>query len=127
MTNYLLDTTFLIDHLRGKPEAVDRLRRMVETGDVTLVNDVVCAEAWAGAPADDDEALTTLLRFLEFVASGPHHARLAGRWRAQSIAAGHDIGIADALIAACAHLSQANVVTRNVRHFAQTPVSVETY
>ena len=50
----LLDTTFIVDHLRGMPEAVQRLRRIVEQGDMPFVNDVVTAEAWAGAPSDDD-------------------------------------------------------------------------
>ncbi|HEY7131939.1 MAG TPA: PIN domain-containing protein [Candidatus Limnocylindrales bacterium] len=127
MSRYLLDTTFVIDHLRGRPEAVSRLRRLVELGDVAFVNDVVCAEAWTGAPGDDDPALTTLLQFLEFIAAGPDHARTAGRWRARSKASGHDIGVADALIAACADANQAAVLTRNVDDFSRTPVPVETY
>ena len=127
MTRYLLDTTFIVDHLRGTPEAVQRLRRIVEQGDTPFVNDVVTAEAWAGAPSDDDRSLTNLLEFLEFIAAGPMHAKTAGLWRARSRAAGHDIGIADALIAACAEDSRASVLTRNVRDFSQTPVRVETY
>jgi predicted nucleic acid-binding protein len=127
VSGYLLDTTLIIDHLRGRPEAVARLRRIVESGDIALVNDVVTAEAWAGAPGDDDPDLTELLRFLEFIAVGPEHARSAGRWRARSRAAGRDIGIADALIAASAHAMHSTVLTRNVRDFSLTPVAVETY
>ena len=127
MSRYLLDTTFIIDCLRGQPGAVERLRRIAELGDVALVNDVVSAEAWAGAPSDDDRALQTLLDFLEYIAAGPSHARSAGRWRAQSRTAGHDIGIADALIAACAEDSRAVVLTRNARDIGMTPVRVETY
>ena len=127
MSRYLLDTTFIVDHLRGTPEAVQRLRRIVEQGDIPFVNDVVTAESWAGAQSDDDPALTNLLDFIEFVATGPSHAKAAGRWRARSRSAGHDIGVADALIAACAEDSRASVLTRNVRDFSQTPVSVETY
>ena len=127
MSRYLLDTTFIVDHLRGTPEAVQRLRRIVEQGDIPFVNDIVTAEAWAGAPSDDDRALTRLFEFLEFIAAGPTHAKTAGRWRARSRAAGRDIGIADALIAACAEDSHASVLTRNVRDFAQTPVTIEAY
>jgi len=127
VSGYLLDTTLIIDHLRGRPEAVARMRQIVESGDIAFVNDVVTTEAWAGAPGDDDRALTELLRFLEFIAAGPEHAHSAGRWRARSRAAGRDIGIADALIAAAAHAAHSTVLTRNVRDFAQTPVRVETY
>ena len=127
VSRYLLDTTFIIDCLRGQPAAVERLRRIAELGDVAMVNDVVSAEAWAGAPSDDDRALRTLLAFLEFVAAGPEHARAAGRWRARSRSEGHDVGIADALIAACADDSRAVVLTRNARDVGMTPVRVETY
>ena len=127
MSRYLLDTTFIVDHLRGVPEAVQRLRQIVEQGDLPFVNDIVTAEAWAGAPSDDDRPLTNLLEFLEFIAAGPTHAKVAGRWRARSRAAGRDIGTADALIAACAEDAHASVLTRNLRDFALTPVTVETY
>mgnify|MGYP003948218135 CR=1 FL=1 len=127
MSRYLLDTTFIVDCLRGQTAAVERLREIAEVGDVALVNDVVSAEAWAGAPSDDDRALRTLLEFLEYVAAGPAHAQAAGRWRAHSRSRGNDIGIADALIAACADDSRATVLTRNTRDFAMTPVAVETY
>jgi predicted nucleic acid-binding protein len=127
MSRYLLDTTFIVDHLRGVPEAVQRLRQIVEQGDLPFVNDIVTAEAWAGAPSDDDRPLANLLEFLEFIAAGPTHAKVAGRWRARSRAAGRDIGTADALIAACAEDAHASVLTRNLREFALTPVPVETY
>ena len=127
MSRYLLDTTFIVDHLRGVPEAVQRLRQIVEQGDLPFVNDIVTAEAWAGAPSDDDRPLANLLEFLEFIAAGPTHAKVAGRWRARSRAAGRDIGTADALIAACAEDAHASVLTRNLREFALTPVTVETY
>ena len=127
MTRFLLDTTFIIDHLRGEPEAVQRLRALVETGDLAVVNDVVSAEAWAGAPTDDDHDLTVLLRFLEFIAAGPEHAQQAGRWRAVARSDGRELGITDALIGACAGVSRATVLTRNAKDFALMPVPVEVY
>ena len=127
MTRFLLDTTFIIDHLRGKPEAVRKLRGLVESGDLAFVNDVVTAEAWAGAPTDDDHDLTVLLQFLEFIAPDSDHARRAGRWRAVARSAGRDLGIADALIGASADASRATVLTRNARDFALIPVQIEDY
>jgi predicted nucleic acid-binding protein len=127
VSRFLLDTTFIIDHLRGEPEAVWRLRAIVESGDFAFVNDVVSAEAWAGAPSDDDHELTALLRFLEFIAAGPDHAKQAGRWRAIARSRGRELGIADALIASSADASRAIVLTRNTRDFALMPVAVEVY
>jgi predicted nucleic acid-binding protein len=127
MTRYLLDTTFIVDHLRGEASASDRLRRIVETGDLPYVNDVVVAEAWAGASTDEDPDLAVLLRFLEFVQAGPDHARLAGRWRASARRSGRTLNLADALIGASAHDVGAVVLTRNVRDFSLMPIPVETY
>jgi predicted nucleic acid-binding protein len=123
----LLDTTFVIDHLRGQRDAVERLRGLVEAGDPLYVNEVVVSEAWAGARDPEDRALTALLRFLEFVQPGPDIARLAGRWRADARVRGHTLAATDALIAAAAVSLDVAVLTRNVRDFALTPARVETY
>jgi predicted nucleic acid-binding protein len=124
---YLLDTTFVIDHLRGDPEAVARFVRMVDNGDEPFVCDVVASEAWSGAHDDTDSDLVGLLRFVEFVQAGPDQARNAGRWRADARKRGWTLSATDALVAATANAIDAIVLTRNVRDFALTPVTVERY
>jgi predicted nucleic acid-binding protein len=125
VTRYVVDTSFVIDHLRGDRAAVDRLERIFGEGDEPLVNEIVACEAWAGAPTDDDPDLTALLRAMEFVQPGLDAAHLAGRWRDAARRRGHVLSLADALIAAAA--DDAVVLTRNVRDFALTPARVETY
>ena len=127
IVRYLLDTTFVIDHLRGDPLAVARLGRIVDDGDDAFVCDVVACEAWTGAHDDTDQALVGLLRFVEFVQAGPEQARRAGRWRADALRRGWTLSAPDALIAASAEALDAAVLTRNVRDFALTSVRVETY
>jgi predicted nucleic acid-binding protein len=124
---YLLDTTFVIDHLRGDPIAQNRLAQIAERGDEPFVCDVVACEAWTGAHDDRDRDLMGLLRFVEFVQAGPEQARRAGRWRADARRRGWTLSAPDALIAASAEALDATVLTRNVRDFALTPVPVETY
>jgi predicted nucleic acid-binding protein len=124
---YLLDTTFVIDHLRGDPVAVARFARIVENGDEPYVCDVVACEAWTGAHDDADPDLVGLLRFVEFVQAGPDQARRAGRWRADARRRGWALSAPDALIAATAHALDAALLTRNLRDFALTPVTVEAY
>jgi len=124
---YVLDTTIVIDHLRGLPAAVERLRRLHEAGDDPILTEVVAAEAWTGSRADGDPALEAFLRYLEYVHPGPATARLAGTWRAAARRRGHVLSLADALIAATAYDLGAAVLTRNARDFALTPVRVETY
>ncbi|HET9522047.1 MAG TPA: PIN domain-containing protein [Candidatus Limnocylindrales bacterium] len=124
---YLLDTTFVIDHLRGDPDARRRLAQIVERGDEPFVCDVVACEAWAGAHDDLDRDLMGLLRFVEFVQAGPEQARRAGRWRADARRRGSTLSAPDALIAASAEALDATVLTRNLRDFALMPIPVETY
>ena len=123
----VLDTTFIIDHLRGLPAAGAWLDRAMAAGDRLFVTEVIVCEAWAGAAREDDPALRGLLGPLEFVSPGPDQARVAGRWRAAARTKGRALGLADALIAASADAMDAAVLTRNARDFRLTPVQVETY
>lgn len=123
----MLDTTFVIDHLRGDPAAVRLFAQLAEGGDPLFICDVVVCEAWAGAHRTDDPGMDAFLRYLEFIQPGPGAARLAGIWRARARAQGRSLSAADALIASAANAVDAAVLTRNVGDFALTPVRVETY
>jgi predicted nucleic acid-binding protein len=124
---YLLDTTFVIDILRGDRAAVARLARMYESGDEPFVNEVVVCEAETGSRLHPDPDLLALIRPVEFIQPGPDAALLAGRWREEARSAGRTLSLADALIAAAAMAVDAAVLTRNARDFALTPVRVEAY
>jgi predicted nucleic acid-binding protein len=126
MTRLVLDTTFIIDHLRGDPAALERFDRMFTNGDDPVVNEIVACEAWTGAPTPDDSALRAFLDAVEFVQPGPAAAEQAGAWRQDARRRGFVLSLADALIAAAAE-DDAVVLTRNMRDFALTPVRVETY
>jgi predicted nucleic acid-binding protein len=124
---YLVDTTFVIDHIRGDPATREVMARLVDQGDELFVNEVVVAEAWSGSHGDDNPDLETFLAFLEFVQPGPDAARAAGRWRADARRRGRALSMTVALIAAAADSLGATVLTRNQRDFTLTPVAVETY
>jgi predicted nucleic acid-binding protein len=124
---YVLDTTFIVDHLRGERAARDRLAQIVDLGDEPFVTDVIVAESWTGAHADRDPDLEALLQFIEFVQPGPLQAKRAGRFRADARRRGWTLSTADALIAASAESLQAVILSRNLRDFALTPTPVEGY
>ena len=123
----LLDSAFVIDHMRGLPEAVARYRDLFEAGDEPLVNEIVVCEVRAGTKAADLPMLHAFLEPVEFIQPGPDAALIAGAWRDLARARGHHLSLADALVAAAADAVDASVLTRNVRHFELTPVRVETY
>ena len=123
----LLDSTFVIDHLRGVPAAVDGMAGIFENGDEPFVTEVVVCEVRAGLRAEDERFLVALLEPIEFVQPGPDQALTAGRWRAELRARGRTLSLADSLIATAADSIGAAVLTRNVRDFTLTPVLVRSY
>jgi predicted nucleic acid-binding protein len=122
-----LDSTFVIDHLRGDPAAIARWWRVFEDGETPFIGEVTVCEVRAGLRTSDEPQLATFIEPIEFVQPGPVHAMTAGRWRADARARGWTLSLPDALIAACADSLDAAVLTRNGRDFALTPVRVETY
>ena len=124
---YLLDSSFVIDYLRGDPAAVGRFQRMFDAGDEPLTSEIVVCEVATGAPAHPDPDLIAFLEPCEFVQPGPAAALRAGQWRAEARGRGLSLSLADALIAAAAEEADAVVLTRNARDFALTPVRIEPY
>jgi predicted nucleic acid-binding protein len=126
VTRYVLDTSFLVDHLRGDAAATSVFRDRNEAGDEFAICAVSAAETWSGRPSERD-AVDILLRYLEFLQPGPATARLAGGLRAAARERGRTLALPDALIAATAIHLDATVLTRNVRDFELTPARVEVY
>ncbi len=68
---YVLDTTFVIDHLRDDPAALRRFATIFEDGHEVFVNEIVVCEAWTGAHLIGDPDLEALLQVIEFVQPAP--------------------------------------------------------
>ncbi len=124
---FILDTSFAIDYLRARPNAVARMERLVSAGDEPYINDIVLCELATGARPTELAALDAFVNGIEFVQPGADVARQAGAWRRAARARGETLSVPDALIAATAEALGAIVLTRNERDFALTPVAVEGY
>jgi predicted nucleic acid-binding protein len=122
-----LDACFLIDHLRGNPDAVARFHELLEQGDEAFVNEVVVAETRSGMRSEDEHVIRRLIGPLEFVQPGPDVALRAGAWRRSARERGQTLAIGDALIAATAEALGAAVLTRDLRDFGLTPVKTLSY
>jgi len=123
----MLDSSFLIDQLRGDRAAIDRFGALFADGDEPLVNLVAVCEVEAGLRPAEERAFAAIIAASEFIQAGPEAARDAGRWRRAALGRGGALSLGDALIAAEAHHMGAAVLTRNVRDYALTPVRVLTY
>jgi predicted nucleic acid-binding protein len=121
----LLDTTVLIDALRGEP-AADRLRAMRDAGQPQLL---VCAinveELWRGARSGEGKAIRRLVAGLRLVAIGAEEAERAGTWRRDFGSRGVTLSQADCLIASATVSAGARLVTGNPDHFPMPQLEVE--
>jgi predicted nucleic acid-binding protein len=124
---YLLDTTVLIDHAKGRRDGVDVLGRLFAETGALFTCDVVSSEAVSGGLTEERDVIIRLLDALEYVAIDPEAARWSGDRRRELRAAGRRAPLADALIAATAWRLDATIVTRNAADFEHLGVPVLGY
>jgi predicted nucleic acid-binding protein len=123
---YLLDTTVLIDHAKGRPGIDDLVKRLFEDPNDLYVCDVVVAEALSGGSELERGGINALMRAVEYVSIPPEAAVWAGGSRQARNAIGPR-SLADALLAGLAWSLQAMVVTRNPTDFERQGVPVLAY
>ena len=110
----LIDTDVLIDYLRGQAEAVSYLESL--TGSL-LVSVITLAELYAGVRAGAERTkLDEFIRAFEITLVDREVAIRGGLYRRDYMKS-HQVGLADALIAATAEHRQAALVTLNSKHF----------
>ena len=120
----LLDTTVLIDYLRGKP-AVERVNALLARGDTLCTSPVNVEEIIRGLREPETVAAERLFDGLRVVPIGRADGWRAGGWRRQFAAQGITLSQADCLIAAAAHAVSAVLATGNPRHFPMRGIEVE--
>ena len=113
---YLLDTTVLIDHVRGKPSAVELVRQLFSEPNDLLACDATVAEAISKGGDDEVAAIRALIAALEYVSTHPEAAQWAGESR-RRLGRTSPRRLGDALIAGVAWFNDAVVVTRNPEDF----------
>src|ERR1700757_4384011 len=99
VTRILLDSTVLIDALRGRP-AADRLRALRRQGDEAWTCAISIEEIWRGLLPGEETAARRRVRGLRCASLGPSEGVRAGEWRRQFASRGITLHQADCLIAA---------------------------
>ena len=119
-----LDTTVLIDALRGRPAAA-RIRRLRTAGPVPLICAINVEELWRGLRAGEEPVVRRFVDGLRIVPLGADEGRRAGAWRREYAARGVTLHQADCLIAAAAVAAGATLATGNPDDFPMDEVDVE--
>lgn len=120
----LLDTTVVIDYLRGRPVA-DRVDALFDRGDSVATTGVTVQEVVRGLRPREVADVRAMFEGLVVLRIGQAEGWLAGEWQREFAAQGITLGHADSLIAATAHTAGAVLATANVRHFPMPGLQLE--
>lgn len=124
MPALLLDTTVLIDALRGRV-AAERLRALRAVMEPPYVCAINVEELWRGAHRGEEPAIRRLLRGLRVAGLGTEEGERAGQWRREFAARGVTLSQADCLVAASAVSVKARLATGNPKDFPMAELVVE--
>jgi predicted nucleic acid-binding protein len=114
----VLDTSVLIDHLRGRPQAATALiPNAIARGDELWSSQVVRAELLAGMRADEEVATRDLLRLITWVDVDESMSEAAGALGRRYLRSYPGIEVADLLVAALVQHLDGELKTTNVKHF----------
>jgi len=122
----LLDSTVLIDYLRGRP-AVGRVRALRAVGDVPSTTAINVEEIVRGLRAEEADAARELFVGLDILPIGAGEGWQAGGWRREFAARGVTLWQADCLVAAAALRAGATLVTGNPKDFPMPELTVEVW
>ena len=121
----LIDTTVLIDLLRGRTGAVAALRALRTAGDDAYACAVNVEEIARGLRPRDRAAARRLVTGMRIVPLGTDEGWQAGVWRREYATRGRTLSQADCLVAAAALSIGGRLATGNPRHFPMRELTVE--
>lgn len=114
---HLLDTSTIIDILRGREEVVALVEELASFGvrfGITCVN---VAEIFAGMKKPEEETTRTYIDSFSYIDIDRETAELAGTLFRNYRTKGKTLSVTDTLIAACCLKNNLTLITANVKHF----------
>lgn len=124
MARLLLDSTVLIDALRGRPAAA-RVAALRRVGTEPWVCAISVEEIWRGLRPEEEPQVRRLFRGLRLAPLGVKEGMLAGQWRREFASQGTTLHQADCLIASAALGVGASLATANQSDFPMNGLAVE--
>ncbi len=120
---FLLDTTILIDLLRGRQEAIVFLDKLSQEGTL-FVCAVVVSEIFSGVRPAELSEVEEFFEAMGYIQIDYRTAKRAGLYKRDFQRKGISLSISDTLIAAAAVDHSLTLVTKNVRHFPMEELNI---
>jgi hypothetical protein len=117
----VIDTSVLIDHLRGNEASRDALRSAAVAGERLTASVLTRVEVLAGMRTTEEATTRRLLDSLDWVEVDDGLAERAGDLANRYVRSHPGIDPVDYVIAATVQRLDARLWTRNVRHFPMFP------
>ena len=117
----VVDTSVLIDHLRGDADARATLRHAAEVGERLTASVLTKVEVLAGMRASEERATRQLLASLQWIEVDDALAERAGALANQFLPSHPGVDPVDYVIAATVERLEAELWTRNLKHFPMFP------
>lgn len=124
LTRFLLDTTVLIDHLRGDDDVAGALLSLLQRGHSLCISCVNVAEVERGLQPKERRAAEALLDRLDFLPTTLEASQRAGDYQTDWTRRGRTVHLANALVAGTARAHGAVLVTDNVADFPMKDIRV---
>jgi predicted nucleic acid-binding protein len=118
-----IDTDIAIDHFHGNRSARDFFEQALASGEPLCISVVTLTELLAGMRPSEEELTEKLLSLFTVIEVDDGIARKAGEYL-RRFAHSHKLDLGDALIAATTAVTEAELVTRNVKHYPMTDIRV---
>jgi predicted nucleic acid-binding protein len=117
----LVDTSVLIDHLRGDVDAREALRSVADSGQRIAASVVTKVEVLAGMRPPEERQTRQLLDVLDWLDVDGEIAEVAGELANRYLRSHPGVDPIDYIIAATATTLEADLWTTNLKHFPMFP------
>ena len=117
MAEYLLDTTIIIDHLRGDKKANSCLEEIGQRGDIAGCCCINIAEVYSGMLEKEAVKTNRFINSLYYYEVTREISKVAGKLRQKYQKKGTTLATTDIIIGAAALIYDLILVTRNIKHY----------
>ena len=125
MTEYLLDTTIIIDHLRGDKKASSYLEEIGQRGDIAGCCCINIAEIYSGMLIKESEKTNRFINSLYYYEVTREISKVAGKLRQKYLKKGITLATTDVIIGATALIYDLILLTKNVKHYPLPEIEIK--